>query len=62
MKPNGYTLVEVLIALALSAILFAGLGSVIGQVLETREAVHGKNDLTTAPDAATERQREHQLA
>lgn len=46
MKPNGYTLVEVLIALALSAILFAGLGSVIGQVLETREAVHGKNDLT----------------
>ena len=46
MKPNGYTLVEVLIALALSVILFAGLGSVIGQVLETREAVHGKNDLT----------------
>ena len=45
-KPDGYTLVEVLIALALSTILFAGLGSVIGQVLETRETVHENNDLT----------------
>ena len=46
MKPNGYTLIEMLIALALSVILFAGLGSVIGQILDTREAVHAKNDLT----------------
>ena len=44
-KPNGYTLIELLIALALSALLFVGLGSVLGQVLDTREAVHGKNDL-----------------
>ena len=45
-RQNGYTLVELLIALALSAILFAGLGSVVGQVIDTRTAVHDKNDLT----------------
>jgi prepilin-type N-terminal cleavage/methylation domain-containing protein len=43
---NGYTLIEMLIALALSAILFAGIGSVVGQVINTREAVQDKNDLT----------------
>ena len=45
-QQSGYTLIELLIALALSAILFTGLGSVVGQVLETRETVHDKNDLT----------------
>ncbi len=43
---NGYTLIELLIALAVSALLFAGLGSVLGQVLDTREDVQEKNDLT----------------
>ncbi len=43
---NGYTLIELLIALAVSAVLFVGLGSVLGQVLETREDVQDKNDLT----------------
>ena len=45
-KQNGYTLIELLIALAVSALLFAGLGSVLGQVLDTRADVHEKNDLT----------------
>ena len=45
-KQHGYTLIELLIALALSALLFAGLGSVLGQVLDTRADVHEINDLT----------------
>jgi prepilin-type N-terminal cleavage/methylation domain-containing protein len=45
-RQHGYTLVEVLIALALSTILFAGLGSVVGQVIDTRAAVQDKNELT----------------
>lgn len=45
-QQNGYTLIELLIALAVSALLFAGLGSVLGQVLDTRADVQEKNDLT----------------
>jgi prepilin-type N-terminal cleavage/methylation domain-containing protein len=45
-QQNGYTLVELLIALALSAILFTGLGNVVGQAIGTRDTVHENNDLT----------------
>jgi prepilin-type N-terminal cleavage/methylation domain-containing protein len=45
-QPNGYTLIELLVALALSAILFAGLGSVVGQAIDSRGAVQEMNALT----------------
>ena len=35
-----------MIALVLSAILFAGLGSVVGQAIDTRDVVHETNELT----------------
>lgn len=41
----GYTLVELLIATALAAILFTGLGSLMGQALETRDVAREQNDL-----------------
>lgn len=43
---NGYTLVEMLIAVALAAVLFVGLGGVVGQALQTHDYVSDKNDLT----------------
>jgi prepilin-type N-terminal cleavage/methylation domain-containing protein len=45
-RVNGYTLVEMLIALALAAILFVGLGGVVSQALQTHDYVSAKNDLT----------------
>ena len=45
-QQSGYTLIELLIALALSAILFTGLGSVVGQALNIHDTVREKNDLT----------------
>ena len=45
-QQSGYTLIELLIALALSAILFTGLGSVVGQALDIHDTVREKNDLT----------------
>jgi len=45
-QQSGYTLIELLIALALSAILFTGLGSVVGQAIDSRGAVQETNALT----------------
>ena len=45
-QQSGYTLIELLIALALSAILFTGLGSVVGQALDIHDTVRDNNDLT----------------
>ena len=44
-KPNGYTLIEVLITLAIAAVLMATLGGVLGRVLQTHDAVREKNNL-----------------
>lgn len=43
---HGFTLVELLIALALSAMLFTGLGGLVGQAFNTRDTIHNNNDLT----------------
>ncbi len=45
-RQSGYTLLEVLIALALSAFLFAGLGGLVGRAMDTQDAVEHSNDLT----------------
>ena len=45
-RQNGYTLIEMLVALALSAVLFTGLGSVVGQALDSRDAVQEADTLT----------------
>ncbi len=45
-RHSGFTLLELLIALALSAILFAGLGGIVGQAMDTQDAVETSNDLT----------------
>jgi len=42
---RGFTLVELLLALMLAAILFAAIGGVAGQVVNTREHVSEVNDL-----------------
>ena len=42
---RGYTLVELLVALATAAVLLAGLGGVIGQVVATHDAAHEKSEL-----------------
>ncbi len=45
-KQSGFTLVEMLIALGLAAILFAGLNGVIGLGLASYQTTTGKNELT----------------
>ncbi len=45
-RSGGFTLIELVIALAISAILMAGLGGILGQTLGAREVIHEKNDLT----------------
>ena len=44
-KQKGYTLVELLLALVLGAILIAGIGSVAGKVVNTREHVTERTEL-----------------
>lgn len=53
--PRGFTLVELLIALALSAMLFAGLGSVVGQSLDIHDSVRDNNDLVRQARFAVQR-------
>jgi len=43
---GGYTLVELLIALALMAVLYVGIGGVASQALQTHDYVSDNNDLT----------------
>ena len=45
-RQSGFTLVEMLIAISLAAILMAGLNGVIGQALSIQDAVSERNDLT----------------
>jgi prepilin-type N-terminal cleavage/methylation domain-containing protein len=43
---TGFTLVELLVATTLAALLIVGLGGVVGQVATTRDAVQDSNELT----------------
>ena len=43
---SGFTLIEILVSLALAVVLLAGLGGVVGQVLDTYDSVRAKNELT----------------
>lgn len=43
---QGYTLVELLIAVAIASVLMLGLSGVAGQALQVHDAVREKNDLT----------------
>ncbi len=52
---SGFTLVEMLIALAIAALLVAALGGLVGQALTTRDAVHETNDLTRQAHFAMDR-------
>jgi prepilin-type N-terminal cleavage/methylation domain-containing protein len=51
----GFTLVELLVALAIASVLIAGLGGVMGQVTATHDAVRDKNDLTQQARFAMQR-------
>ena len=42
----GFTLIELVVATMLAALLIAGLGGVVGQVTTTRDAVQDRNELT----------------
>lgn len=52
---RGLTLVELLIALAIAAVLIGGLAGVLGQVAATHDAVRDKNDLTQQARFAMQR-------
>ena len=45
-RAGGYTLVELLIAIALMAVLYVGIGGVASQALQTHDYVSDNNDLT----------------
>jgi prepilin-type N-terminal cleavage/methylation domain-containing protein len=45
-RSGGYTLIELLIALALVAVLYVGIGGVASQALQTHDYVSDNNDLT----------------
>jgi len=45
-RQAGFTLVELVVATMLAALLIAGLGGVVGQVTTTRDVVQDKNELT----------------
>lgn len=45
-RQRGFTLVEMLMALILTSILIAGLNGVMGQAMDTHDAVRDRNDLT----------------
>jgi prepilin-type N-terminal cleavage/methylation domain-containing protein len=45
-KNQGFTLLEVLITLAIVSLVMLGLGRVMGQALQTREAMLGRQELT----------------
>ncbi len=54
-RTRGFTLVEMLMALAIAALLVAALGGVVAQALNTRDAAHEKNDLTRQARYAIQR-------
>jgi len=45
-RHGGFTIIELVVATALAALLIAGLGGVVGQVATTRDAVQDRNELT----------------
>ena len=45
-RQHGFTLVEMLVATTLAALLIVGLGVVVGQVATTRDSIHDRNALT----------------
>ncbi len=45
-KPGGHTLTELVVALAMGAVLIAGLGGVLGQALQVHDGVRDRNELT----------------
>ena len=54
-RQHGVTLIELLIALGLATILFAGLNGVVGQALDIHDTVRNKNDLTRQARFAMQR-------
>lgn len=52
---RGFTYVELLMALAIGALLVAGLSGVVGQALQTRDLAHTKTDLTRQAQEAMQR-------
>ena len=45
-QSQGFTYVELLLALTIGALLVVGLSGVVGQAMQTRDAVHEKNELS----------------
>jgi prepilin-type N-terminal cleavage/methylation domain-containing protein len=55
MKKGGFTLLEMLITLAIASLVMLGLGRVVGQALQTREAMLGRQELTREAQFAMSR-------
>jgi len=45
-RERGFTIIELVVATALAAMLIVGLGGVVGQVTATRDVIQDKNELT----------------
>lgn len=54
-KYRGFTYVEILLALAIAALLMAGLGGVVGQALQIRDDAHERNELSRQAGFAMQR-------
>jgi type II secretory pathway pseudopilin PulG len=54
-KSRGFTYVEILLALAIAALLMAGLGGVVGQALQIRDDAHERNELSSQAGFAMQR-------
>lgn len=52
---RGYTYVELMLSVLLGGILVLGLTAVVGQALDTQQAVHEKNDLARQANEALQR-------
>ena len=55
---RGFTLVELLLATAMAALLLVGLGSITGQALDTHDTARGANELTRQAQFAMQRMRQ----
>ncbi len=54
-QSQGFTYVELLLALTIGALLVAGLSGVVGQAMQTRDLVHEKNELARQANFAMQR-------